>query len=141
METHRTYRNIKYLLTLCLSISLILSLTSGVHMHVQYSDHAPMLSEHILDIHSASGHHDLKHDSSHIHSSDKAHHSAVIDINSDSLIKKPGSLNPFILFVFFSWLLLLPLRQLFNHWVSFQQQLSSFARQLLPPLRAPPSFK
>ena len=139
MFMHRTIHNFKYLLALCLSISLILSLTSGIHMHVQHADHASIFSDHTIDVHSTSDQHDSIHELAHADSIDESHHSAAIDIKPESLIKKQDSLNPFILFIFLSCLLL-PIRQLFNRWASYQQPLPYFTRQLSPPLRAPPSL-
>ena len=134
MENDHNNSVLRYLLVLCLSLALILSQASRLHMHVQHDDHSSVASGHVVNVHTATLLHDLNLTDHH-----GDHHVAAIDVSTDNLVKKTNSLNPLVLillciglFLYLPHLISLPRQRRF-------QTLFTYCYYLFnPPLRAPP---
>ena len=134
MENHHNNPVLQYLLILCLSLALILSQTSRLHMHLQHDDHSSVASGHIVDVHTTTIQHDMDLADHH-----DDHHTAAIDINTDNLVKKTSSLNPLVLILLFLGLFLYLSRLINLPRLRRNQTLFTSCYYLLhPPLRAPP---
>ncbi len=129
----KTYNNpiFQYMYILYLCIALLIAQASGLHMHVQHDDHSSTASGHIVDIHTAS---------THQHGTQDDHHSAVIDISQDYLVKKTSLSDPLALIIFFIGLFLLTpqLRRISSQWCYKPPTINPCHYLLHPPLRAPP---
>ena len=111
---------------------------SGLHMHVQHDDHSSAASGHIIDIHTASTHHDDI--DTHHHGAQDDHHPAAIDISQDYLVKKTSLLDPLVLIILFIGLFLfIPrLRRISSQWHYKPPNVIPCYYLLHPPLRPPP---
>ena len=137
----KTYNNpiFEYMFILYLCITLLIAQASGLHIHVQHDDHSSSASGHIVDIHTASTHHDdiVTH---HHEGAQDDHHPAAIDISQDYLVKKTSLLDPLALIIFFIGLFLLTpqLRRIGSQWRYKPPTINPCYYLLQPPLRAPP---
>ena len=136
----KTYNNpiFQYMFILYLCIALLMAQASGLHMHVQHDDHSSSASGHIVDIHTASTHHDDI--DTHHHRAQDDHHPAAIDISQDYLVKKTSLLDSLVLIVLFIGLFLfIPrLRRISSQWRYKPPNVIPCYYLLQPPLRAPP---
>ena len=136
----KTYNNpiFQYMFILYLCIALLIAQASGLHMHVQHDDHSSTASGHIIDIHTASTHHDDI--GTHQHGTQDDHHSAVIDISQDYLVKKTSLSDPLALIIFFiGFFLFTPqLRRISSQWRYKPPTIKPCYYSIHPPLRAPP---
>lgn len=109
-------------------------------MHVQHDDHSSATSGHIVDIHTASTHHDDI-DTHHEVAQDE-HHPAAINISQDYLVKKTSLLDPLALMIFFIGLFLFVprLRRISSQWRYKSPAFNPCYYLLQPPLRAPPVY-
>jgi hypothetical protein len=127
----------KYLLVLCLSITLLLAQSNRFHMHLEHDDPSDT-SAHVVDMHTASILHDF--DLTHHDGVHEDHHTAAIDLNPDNLIKKINVLNPLSLLLLFVGLFLIMPRRACTYRQRYYKILSTLGYYLLqPPLRAPPA--
>jgi len=135
MEKHHNNSILKYLLVLCLGLTLIFSQSNRLHMHLQHDDHSSNASGHVINVHMSK----LLHDINLVDHKDDDH-STAIDINPDNLVKKTNSLNPLVLillyiglFLYIPRLICLPRQRL------YQILFTPCYYFIQPPLRAPPN--
>jgi len=140
----KTHKNamFKYLLVLCLSITLLLSQAEGLHMHLEHDDHSMSSdSAHNVGVHPQSTVHDF--DLTNHHDEHQSDHSAVaIDVSTDKLAKKTNLLDPLVIVVLFAiFFLASPLLRSVGRRRSGRISFISCYYLLQPPLRAPPFLK
>ncbi len=131
----------KYLLVLCLSVTLLLSQTEVLHMHLEHDDHSASDSAHNVGVHPQSTVHDFY--LTNHHDEHQSDHSAVaIDVSTDKLAKKtslPDALVIVVLFAIFA--LASPLLRHVSRRRSGRIPFTYYYYLLQPPLRAPPILK
>ncbi len=127
----------KYILVLCLSITLLLSQANRLHIHLTHDDHS-MSSGHMIGAHPESTLHDSGVTNGHGEHQDK--HSAItVDVSADKLFKKTSLLDPLILIQLLALLFLSIPRPRSMHRPTLYKILFTSSYYLLqPPLRAPP---
>lgn len=91
----------KYLLILCLSVTLLLSQAEGVHMHLEHSmSSGAVLNVHVVGVHPKLTVHDF--DLTNHHGKHQDNHSAVaIDVGTDKLVNKTNLLDPLAIVLLF----------------------------------------
>jgi len=127
----------KYLLVLCLSITLLLSQTGNLHMHLVHADHAGS-STHLFELHPESNRHDP--DLSNHHDGHPNDHSTfAVDVSPETLLKNTKLLNLLFLIIFLSvFLLRIPPRTSVNRQQFCKTLFPPCYYLFHPPLRAPP---
>lgn len=138
MDYFRNIRIARILVVLWFSLSLILAHAMGIHLHVEHTDHLSADVGHVVDVHTASAQHS-HHTIEHASEFSNHHNDSASDIKSDSIIKNSTSSHLLMMFVLFSWLLLIPVRQFLYRSVQIVPLLLPFTYLLQPPLRAPPA--
>jgi len=132
MEKFHDNPVLQYLLVLGISFALILSQTNRLHMHLQHDHHSTV--EHIVNVHTTTTLHDVDLADDH-----GDHHSTIIDISPDNLVKKTNVLNPLVLILLFIGLFLyLPRLTCLPRQRLYKKLFISCYYFLHPPLRAPP---
>lgn len=132
----------KYLLVLCLSVTLLLSQAEDLHVHLEHDDHSVASdSAHNVSAHPQSTAHDF--DLTNHHDEYQSDHSAVaIDVSTDKLAKKINSFDPLVIVVLFAiFFLASPLLRSVGRQRSGRTSFTSCYYLLQPPLRAPPFLK
>jgi len=142
MEKVHNNSMFKYLLVLCISITLLLSQVDRLHMHIEHDDHSMSsghaFNAHIVGIHPESTLHDF--DLTNHHGEHQNNHSAVaIDVSADKLPKKTNLLDPLVLALLFIVLFLTVhrLRRVTRQKLCKISFTSCYC-SIQPPLRAPP---
>lgn len=142
-EMRKLYKTpvFQYALILCLAIVLLFGQTFKLHMHIQYNDApSPTIAEHIIDVHATSLLHDTTHIAHKQGNIEDHHHSAGIDLSSNSFSKKTELLNLFVLILLIVSLFLYVPRLRYNYkQYIVKTKLTSLYCLLHPPLRAPPA--
>lgn len=137
MNYFRNTRIARILVVLWFSLSLLLAHAMGIHLHVEHAGHLSADDGHVIDVHATSAQH-FHHTIEHVSEFSSHHNNITGDIKSDSIIKNSASSNLLMMFVLFSWLLLIPVRQFVYRSVQNVSLLLPFTYLLQPPLRAPP---
>jgi len=134
MFKYSTNSKLKYLLILCLSLTLLIAQASGLHVHLQHDDHSSAVTNYIPDVHTAS----ILHDSD-LATHYSVDHSATIDISSENVVKKANLLPPLVLVLLFIGFLISIPHFVKIHWQRlYKIQLIPCYYLLHPALRAPP---
>ena len=134
MRIHTNNPISRYALIMCLSVALLSGQVFNLHMHIQHDESSTSVG-HSVDLHAASSLHDTTYNTHH----KDDHHSIVIEVSTDSFVKKVGLLNLFILFFFVTGIILCVPRLLFIHRPQLLKIRPASLNFLLhPPLRAPP---
>ena len=137
MEKVHNNSMFKYLLVLCLSITLLLSQADRLHMHLEHDDHATS-SGHIPGAHPESTSHDLALTSHHGEHQD-THSAVAIDVSVDKLPNKINSLSSLALALLFTVLFLtIPRLRRVPRQKIYKIPFACCYYLLQPPLRAPP---
>lgn len=123
---------LQHRLILFFSLALLLAQTNRLHIHIEHDNHSDT-SVHIVNVHTTS----ILHDFDLIHHDDDHH--PEIDVSPDNLIKKINLLNPLVLILLFTGLLLIMPRLVCMYRQRiYSERFTPCYYLCQPPLRAPP---
>ncbi len=123
----------KYLLLLCLSITLLLAQTDKLHMHFEHDDHSGSAA-HVIGVHSESTLHDFDLTNHH-----DDHSTVAVDMSPDTLLKNTGLLNPLVIILLvLGFFLCISRRTRVSRQKIYKILFPPCYYLFQPPLRAPP---